>query len=71
MGTEETRRIKQNWMKMMFKKAKADKKTLNRKKFIALFCLCQFSTKPTAYDLLKFFEDTDKIKIERGEIIPS
>ena len=69
MGTNKTRRAKQEWFDMAFGKAKSKDLILNKEKLLASFCLACATERRTGLEILKLHETLENIKIEGNEII--
>ncbi len=71
MKTKITLEQKHNWLKAKFKEHYKSGRAINKKKFIADFCLMVSTSKREVMKNLKIFEDAGIIKVgeERIEVI--
>lgn len=61
MGTHKSAEYKYNWLMKCFNNAENDKISLSEPKLIAQFCITHASTKRTAKEMIKLFEEAGYI----------
>jgi len=69
MGTDKTRRTKQEWFQNAFNEAKKQDLVLSKQRLLPLFALQCFSTLRTGLELLQIYEQAGVIEVHGDEII--